>query len=59
MAFAYHSSRYEIAVENPHGVSGGVQTAELDGEPVAGPGIAIPLVDDGSTHRVTVVLGQP
>jgi cyclic beta-1,2-glucan synthetase len=58
MAFAYHSSRYEIAVENPHGVSGGVQTAELDGEPVAGPGIAIPLVDDGKTHRVTVILGQ-
>jgi cyclic beta-1,2-glucan synthetase len=55
--FAYHSSRYEIAVENPAGVSGGVVAAELDGRPLAGPGATIPLVDDGGTHRVKVVLG--
>ncbi|MEA2609433.1 MAG: hypothetical protein QOJ75_1676, partial [Chloroflexota bacterium] len=55
--FAYHSSRYEIEVENPHGVSGGVVAAELDGQAVAGPGATIPLVDDGGTHRVKVVLG--
>ena len=29
--FRYHSSRYEIVVENPHGVSRGVASAELDG----------------------------
>ena len=55
--FAYHSSRYEIAVENPHGVSTGVVSAELDGRPLEGPGATIPLDDDGGTHRVTVVLG--
>ena len=55
--FAYHSARYEIVVENPHGVSRGVAVAELDGEPVAGPGASIPLVDDGATHRIRVVLG--
>ena len=36
--FAYHSSRYEIAVENPHGVSQGVVSAELDGQALRGPG---------------------
>jgi cyclic beta-1,2-glucan synthetase len=56
--FRYHSSRYEIVVENPLGVSRGVVSSELDGQvlPGAGDG-AIPLVDDGGTHRVRVVLG--
>ena len=31
--------------------------SELDGQPLAGGGAAIPLVDDGATHRVRVVLG--
>jgi cyclic beta-1,2-glucan synthetase len=55
--FVYHASRYEIAVENPQGVTAGVVSATLDGEPLAGPGARIPLVDDGRTHRVTVTLG--
>jgi cyclic beta-1,2-glucan synthetase len=55
--FAYHSAHYEIVVENPHGVSGGVAVAELDGRPVDGPGATIPLVDDGATHTIRVVLG--
>ena len=55
--FVYHASRYEIAVENPQGVSGGVVSALLDGEPLAGPGARVPLVDDGRTHHVTVTLG--
>ena len=44
--FAYHSARYEIAVENPHGVSRGVSSAELDGQPLAGPG-----ADDPARRR--------
>ena len=56
--FRYHSARYEIVVENPQGVSRGVVTAELDGQALAA-AAAIPLVDDGDTHRVRVVLGQP
>ena len=57
IAFAYHSTRYEIVVENPHGVSRGVVAADLDGEAVAGRGATIRLADDGETHRVRVVLG--
>ena len=55
--FRYHSARYEIAVENPQGVSRGVAVSELDGQPLTGGGAAIPLADDGATHRVRVVLG--
>jgi cyclic beta-1,2-glucan synthetase len=57
IAFAYHSARYEIAVENPHSVTRGVLSAELDGHPLPGPGATVPLADDGHTHRVTVTLG--
>ena len=49
--------RYEIVVENPHGLSGGVASTELDGRTLDGPGATVPLVDDGATHRVRVVLG--
>ena len=54
--FRYHSARYEIVVENPHGVSRGVVAWEVDGQPGTD-GAAIPLADDGATHRVRVVLG--
>ncbi len=57
MDFRYRSARYEIVVENPNGVSRGVASSELDGQVLAGGGAAIPLVDDGATHRVRVVLG--
>jgi len=55
--FRYHSARYEVVVENPRGVSRGVASAELDGQVLMGGGSAIPLADDGATHRVRVVLG--
>jgi cyclic beta-1,2-glucan synthetase len=54
--FRYHSARYVIVVENPQGVSRGVTSSDLDGQPLAG-GAAIPLADDGATHRVRIVLG--
>ena len=56
--FRYHSSRYEVVVENPHGVSGGIASAWLDGQVLDGPGAAIPLTNDGTTHRVRIVLGR-
>jgi cyclic beta-1,2-glucan synthetase len=59
ITFRYHSARYEIFVENPQGVSRGVVSAELDGRLVEESGAAIPLADDGATHRVRVVLGEP
>jgi len=55
--FRYHSARYLIVVENPHGVSRGVASSELDGQALTGGGAAIPLADDGATHHVRVVLG--
>ena len=55
--FRYHSARYEVIVENPHGVSRGVASAELDGVRLAPGTAAISLADDGATHRVLVILG--
>jgi len=49
-------TRYEIAVTNPDGRCRGVGRAELDGALVNAQ--AIPLVDDGRTHQVHVVLGD-
>jgi cyclic beta-1,2-glucan synthetase len=55
--FRYHSATYEIVVENPQGVSRGIASTELDGVTLPGDGASIPLVDDGVTHKVKVVLG--
>ncbi|HVP29069.1 MAG TPA: glucoamylase family protein [Myxococcota bacterium] len=57
IAYRHGSARYEIAVENPAGVSRGVVRLELDGAPISGAKPRIPLADDGAIHRVRVVLG--
>ena len=64
MRFRYHSARYEILVENPRGVTRGVVSAEADGQALTERDgtstlcrAEIPLVDDGATHEVRVVLG--
>jgi cyclic beta-1,2-glucan synthetase len=57
ITFRYHSSRYEIVVENPHGVMRGVSSLELDGAPLASGSTHIQLADDGAPHHVRVVLG--
>jgi len=57
IVFRYHSARYDIAVENPHGVSRGVTRIELDGAPLQGAPVPIPLSDDGAAHRVRVIMG--
>jgi len=51
----YLGTRYEITVSNPDRRCRGVAVAELDGVSVHAS--AIPLVDDGRTHRVEIVLG--
>jgi cyclic beta-1,2-glucan synthetase len=48
-------TRYEIAVHNPDRQCRGVASAELDGRPVNHR--AVPILDDGRTHEVKVVLG--
>jgi cyclic beta-1,2-glucan synthetase len=55
IVFRYRTTRYEIRIENPHGVSRGVGSIELDGQPLA-EGSTVALVDDGETHRVRVLL---
>jgi cyclic beta-1,2-glucan synthetase len=55
VAWRVGATRYAIEVANPEGRCRGVASAELDGKPVE-PG-AIPLLDDGATHVVKVVLG--
>jgi cyclic beta-1,2-glucan synthetase len=54
----YHSARYDIAVDNPRGVSRGVACAELDGAALPGHPARIPLADDGAIHQVRVILGE-
>jgi len=57
VSFRYRGTRYEIAVENPQGVSRRLASLQLDGESLAAEKGLVPLVDDGATHRVRAVLG--
>jgi cyclic beta-1,2-glucan synthetase len=54
--YRFGSARYQIKVENPHGLSRGVARVEVDGEQQAT--ADIPLRDDGAGHTVRVVLGE-
>ncbi|HXM35456.1 MAG TPA: hypothetical protein VN920_09735, partial [Pyrinomonadaceae bacterium] len=49
-------STYRIVIENPLAVCHGVGSVELDGQPLRDR--EIPLIDDGKTHSVLVVLGE-
>jgi cyclic beta-1,2-glucan synthetase len=55
--YRYGSTGYTIKVENPYGVNRGVVEVELDGQLL--PGGDIPLIDDGATHDIRIVLGIP
>jgi cyclic beta-1,2-glucan synthetase len=57
IVFRYYSSRYEIVVENPHGVARGVSSIILDGTPLAS-SMPLLLADDNTTHHVSVVLSD-
>jgi cyclic beta-1,2-glucan synthetase len=57
ITWRFLDSRYEITVSNPARRCRGVAMATLDGAPVNAE--AIPLVNDGHTHEVRVVLGAP
>jgi cyclic beta-1,2-glucan synthetase len=57
IAWRFGRTRYEIVVKNPERRCRGVGEAKLDGLLVDAR--AIPLVDDGATHQVRLVLGDP
>ena len=57
IAWTVGRTRYLISVSNPDRQCRGVLDALLDDVPVDA--TAIPLVDDGETHRVRIVLGRP
>ncbi len=60
IVFRYGSARYEILIDNPLGVSRGISLAELNGKTLPSRSeTRIPLVDDGHTHSVRLVLGDP
>jgi cyclic beta-1,2-glucan synthetase len=50
------TTRWEIEVENPGRKSHGIAEVTLDGRPVDH--AAIPLVEDGETHRIRAVIGE-
>jgi cyclic beta-1,2-glucan synthetase len=56
IAWRFGRTRYEIQVRNPERRCRGIGAAELDGAPVDAR--AIPLIDDGGTHQVRLVLGK-
>jgi cyclic beta-1,2-glucan synthetase len=55
ISFRYHSSKYQLTVENPHGATHGVKRVVLDGQEISSP--AIPLASDARTHTIEVTLG--
>jgi len=57
LTYKRRSARYDITVENPQRVSRGVLSATLDGNPLPSGAARVPLVDDGATHSVRVILG--
>ncbi len=56
IVYSHNSARYQIIVENPHGVSRGVEMVELDGAAIINK--LIPLSGDGGSHQVRVVMGN-
>jgi cyclic beta-1,2-glucan synthetase len=57
MALRHGTSRYEITVVNPVGVSRGIAFASLDDVAIAERPLRLLLADDGTIHRILVRLG--
>jgi cellobiose phosphorylase len=54
IAYRFRTTTYRIAVQNPQGVESGNATVWIDDQPQHE--AVIPLVDDGQTHEVRVVI---
>ncbi len=58
ISFRYRSSTYDILVENPLGVSGGILALKRDRKMLPPERrTAIALIDDGAKHQLHVILG--
>jgi cyclic beta-1,2-glucan synthetase len=57
VTYKHGSSRYRIAVENPHAVCRGIIRASLDGRDISVSPCDIALADDGSYHYARITLG--
>jgi len=57
IAYRHGRTLYEITVQNSAGTGHGIARATLDGLDIEPKELRIPLKDDGTTHRVNVVLG--
>ncbi len=57
ISYQHKTSRYEIKVENPNGVSRGIVSVELDGVEQVYENKGILLKDDGQLHHLRVILG--
>ena len=57
VTYKHGSSRYRIAVENPHAVCRGIIRASLDGRDISVSPCDIALADDGSYHYAKITLG--
>jgi len=51
----FRNAVYEIDVRNPDGVSRGVRSATVDGQPLDGN--LLPAFGDGKTHQVEIIMG--
>ncbi|MCB9009764.1 MAG: glycosyl transferase family 36 [Ardenticatenaceae bacterium] len=51
----FRNAQYQIAVKNPDGVSQGVRSVIVDGDPIEGQ--LIPAFNDGQAHLVEVIMG--
>jgi cyclic beta-1,2-glucan synthetase len=57
IVFRYAGERYEIRVENPQHVNGGIARIELDGAVLPDGDLSIAMTRDGKNHTVRVTLG--
>jgi cyclic beta-1,2-glucan synthetase len=57
--FRHGTTTYEILVENPQRRCKGVSSMTVDGVAVAGNPAIIALSDDGKTHNVHILMGEP
>ncbi|PJA13736.1 MAG: hypothetical protein COX66_14175 [Elusimicrobia bacterium CG_4_10_14_0_2_um_filter_63_34] len=57
ITWVFGRTTYEIAVSNPERRCRGIAEAKLDGAAVDPAAIA--LIDDGGTHAVRLVMGEP